>query len=194
MDMTTAEQSPKATFLADYQVPDYLVDSVALHFDLDKATTRVSSKLMMRRNPEGQGGECTLDGEQLELISVRLDGRELSGNEYQRTDNQLLLPQVPDKFELEIVTEIHPDQNTALEGLYHSGRLLCTQCEAEGFRRITYYPDRPDVMAVFTVTIAADKAQWPIMLSNGNLQDQGQLDDGRHWVRWHDPHPWRSTL
>ena len=185
---------PKETFLADYQVPNYLVEQVALHFDLGSSDTKVRSVLSMRRNPDGQGGDCVLDGEQLQLQSIKIDGRELQGNEYQRTEKALLISTVPEQFDLEVEVLIYPDQNTALEGLYHSGSLLCTQCEAEGFRRITYYPDRPDVMAVFTVSIVADKADWPIMLSNGNLEEQGQFDDGRHWVRWHDPHPKPSYL
>lgn len=180
---------PRETFLADYQVPNYLVDQVSLHFDLGRSETKVRSVLSMRRNPAGQGGDCILDGEQMELMSIKLEGRLLQGNEYQRTDKNLLISAVPEKFDLEIETIIQPDKNTALEGLYHSGDLLCTQCEAEGFRRITYYPDRPDVMSVFTVSIAADREEWPIMLSNGNLEKQGQFEDGRHWVRWHDPHP-----
>ena len=181
--------APIETFLADYQVPNYLVDHVSLHFDLDRSDTKVRSVLSMRRNPEGLGGDCILDGEQITLVSIKLNGKPLQGNEYQRTDKNLLISAVPEQFDLEIETLIHPDKNTALEGLYHSSSLLCTQCEAEGFRRITYYPDRPDVMSVFTVSIAADKAEWPIMLSNGNLEKQGQFEDGRHWVRWHDPHP-----
>ncbi len=185
---------PKEVFLADYQAPDYLVDQAALTFELASDMTRVRSVLSMRKNPQGQLNDCVLDGEQLKLISIKIDGRELQGNEYQCTDSALLISSPPDKFELEIETEIFPEKNTALEGLYHSGRLLCTQCEAEGFRRITYYPDRPDVMAVFTVSIVADKVLWPIMLSNGNLDGQGQFDDGRHWVRWHDPHPKPSYL
>ena len=185
---------PKEIFLADYQAPDYLVDQVTLTFDLASDVTRVHSVLSMRKNPQGQRSDCVLDGEQLTLVSIKIDGRELQGNEYQCTDSALLISSPPDKFELAIETEIFPDKNTALEGLYHSGRLLCTQCEAEGFRRITYYPDRPDVMTVFTVSIVADKELWPIMLSNGNLDGQGQLDDGRHWVRWHDPHPKPSYL
>ncbi|MCX4189356.1 aminopeptidase N [Methylophaga sp. OBS3] len=180
---------PQTIRLADYQPPAYLVDNVTLHFALDPAKTIVSSKLMMRRNPEGQGGELKLDGEQLKLLSIKLDGDTLGANQYQRSDNQLMLPKVPEQFTLEIETEIYPDQNTALEGLYHSGSILCTQCEAEGFRRITYYPDRPDVMSVFTVTIEADKASWPNLLSNGNQQAAGEAADGRHWVQWHDPHP-----
>lgn len=180
---------PQTIRLAEYQPPAYWVESVALTFDLDAATTRVSSRLKMRRNPEGAGGELILDGEQLTLISVQLEGETLQPNQYQRSASKLLIPNVPETFTLQIVTEIHPDQNTALEGLYHSGSLVCTQCEAEGFRRITYYPDRPDVMAVFTVTIEADKKQWPILLSNGNLQNSGESAEGRHWVEWHDPHP-----
>lgn len=180
---------PQTIRLADYQQPAYLVESVSLHFDLDAATTRVSSELQLRRNPQGNGGAFQLDGEQLTLISVQLNGESLQPNQYQRSETQLLIPHVPETFTLVIVTEIHPDQNTALEGLYHSGSLVCTQCEAEGFRRITYYPDRPDVMSVFTVTIEADKQKWPILLSNGNLAEQGDSGEGRHWVRWHDPHP-----
>ncbi|MDH5358228.1 MAG: aminopeptidase N [Gammaproteobacteria bacterium] len=192
--MTALSSSPTEILLADYQIPDYLIDHVALHFELSAAETKVHSVLKMRRNPDGKGGACVLDGEQLDLVSIKLDGRELQGNEYQCSDSSLLLPTVPDDFELEIETIIHPDKNTALEGLYHSGNLLCTQCEAQGFRRITYYLDRPDVMAVFTVSIVADKEQWPIMLSNGNMEEQGQFGDGRHWVRWHDPHPKPSYL
>lgn len=194
MDTSTTDASPKVTLLASYQKPAYLVDEALLQFDLDKTKTRVVSTLSMRRNPEGPGGDCELDGEELELVSIKLDGKLLSASQYQRSDKQLLIPNAPERFELEIITDIYPDKNTALEGLYHSGRLLCTQCEAEGFRRITYYPDRPDVMSVFTVTIVADREKWPVMLSNGNLEDQGRFDDGRHWVRWHDPHPKPSYL
>lgn len=194
MDTSTIEASPKVTFLADYQPPAYLVEEVLLQFDLDSDKTRVVSTLTMRRNPQGPGGDCILDGEELELVSVKMNGNTLSASQYQRSDSQLLIPNTPEKFELEITTDIHPDQNTALEGLYHSGRILCTQCEAEGFRRITYYPDRPDVMSVFTVTIVADREKWPVLLSNGNLEDQGRFEDGRHWVRWHDPHPKPSYL
>lgn len=194
MDTSTIEASPKVTLLADYQPPAYLVEEVLLQFDLDSDKTRVVSTLTMRRNPRGPGGDCVLDGEELVLVSVKMNGSTLSASQYQRSDSQLLIPNTPDKFELEITTEIHPDQNTALEGLYHSGRILCTQCEAEGFRRITYYPDRPDVMSVFTVTIVADREKWPVLLSNGNLEDQGRFEDGRHWVRWHDPHPKPSYL
>ena len=194
--MSSLQATPKETFLADYKVPNYLIDTVHLTFDIDASTTRVRSVLVMRKNPlsEENNTDCVLDGEHLELVSIKLDSRPLQDNEYQRTDKSLLLSSLPDKFELEIETLIQPDQNTALEGLYHSGALLCTQCEAEGFRRITYYMDRPDVMAIFTVSIVGDKQQWPIMLSNGNMEEQGQFEDGRHWTRWHDPHPKPSYL
>lgn len=186
--------TPQATFLADYQVADYLIDTVHLHFELDAVKTYVRSVLKMRKNPQGNGGDCVLNGEQLELVSVKLDGRNLKGNEYQLSDKTLRLTSVGDEFVLEIQTIVQPNKNTVLEGLYHSSSLLCTQCEAEGFRRITYYLDRPDVMAVFTVSLVADKKTWPIMLSNGNLEEQGELQDGRHWVRWQDPHPKPSYL
>jgi aminopeptidase N len=194
MDTSATENTPKVTLLADYQPPAYLVDEVLLHFELDSAKTRVVSTLTVRKNPEGPGGDCVLNGEELTLVSVKMNGNTLSASQYQRSESQLLIANAPDSFELEITTDIHPDQNTALEGLYYSGRILCTQCEAEGFRRITYYPDRPDVMSVFTVTIVANRKQWPVLLSNGNLEDQGRFDDGRHWVRWHDPHPKPSYL
>jgi len=192
----TSVTPPKETFLADYQVPPYLIDAVHLHFELGASSTHVRSVLSMRENPQSSGGDCVLDGEQLELVSIKLDGQLLQGNEYQRTDTSLVLSSssLPDQFELEIETLIQPDKNTALEGLYHSGNLLCTQCEAEGFRRITYYCDRPDVMSIFTVSIVGNKQQWPIMLANGNLEEQGQFGDGRHWTRWHDPHPKPSYL
>ncbi len=192
--MTALATPPKEIFLSDYTPPAYLVEAVHLFFDLDATQTTVRSVLKMRKNPKGNGTECILDGEQLELISIKLNGQPLEGNAYQRTEKALILTAPPEQFELEIETQIYPDKNTALEGLYHSGNLLCTQCEAQGFRRITYYPDRPDVMAIFTVSLVADKSRWPILLSNGNLEDQGVFEDGRHWVRWHDPYPKPSYL
>lgn len=188
------QATPQTVYLEDYQVPDHLVDNVNLHFDLDAATTRVTNTMQIRRNPAGQSADLVLHGEQQDFVSLAMDGKPLQADAYQRSETRLVIPDAPAQFELEVVTEIHPDQNTALEGLYYSGAILCTQCEAEGFRRITYYPDRPDVMAVFTVTIAADKENWPILLANGNLEEQGQFEDGRHWVRWHDPHPKPSYL
>ena len=192
--MNQALASPKEIFLKDYAPSAYLIDKVDLHFVLSASDTVVKSTLTVRKNPLIEIGEFVLDGEQLTLLSVQLDGRVLQGNEYQHSAKHLLIADVPDQFELVIETRIHPDQNTALEGLYHSGNLLCTQCEAEGFRRITYYLDRPDVLAIFTTTLVADKATWPILLANGNQVDQGENEQGQHWVKWHDPHPKPSYL
>ena len=185
---------PEKILLSDYQMPNFLVKNVELKFELDLINTRVTSILTMKKNPNSSSDICILDGKCLKLISTKLDGRLLQGNEFERTDKTLLLTSVPDEFRLEIVTIIHPSYNTVLEGLYYSDNLLCTQCESQGFRHITYYPDRPDVMAVYTVYVLADKRQWPVILSNGNLQKQGVLDNGQHWFCWHDPHPKPSYL
>ena len=186
--------TPEETLLSDYQVPNFLVKNVNLQFELDAINTRVTSLLSMKKNPNGSSSVCILDGECLELISIKLDGRLLRSNEFERTNKRLSLVSVSDEFKLEIVTMVHPNHNTTLEGLYYSGNLLCTQCESQGFRHITYYPDRPDVMAVYTVYVLADKRQWPVILSNGNLQEQGVWKDGQHWFCWHDPHPKPSYL
>ena len=178
---------PRTVRLADYRVPDYLIDHVALDFALDPAATVVTSRLSIRRNPAGQGGPLRLDGERLELLSVALDGAALGANRYARTDEALEIPDVPDAFTLEVAVRIAPRDNTELSGLYLSGGNFFTQCEAEGFRRITYFPDRPDVMARYTVTLHADAA-CPVLLSNGNPDGAGEAD-GRRWARWVDPHP-----
>lgn len=128
-----------------------------------------------------------LDGEDLTLVSIQVDGQPWSA--YRQQDNQLIIEELPGQFTLTIVNDIHPAKNTALEGLYLSGDALCTQCEAEGFHHITYYQDRPDVLARFTTRIVADKARYPFLLSNGNRIGQGELADGRHWVQWQDPFP-----
>jgi len=183
---------PQTIRLADYQPPAYAIDHVDLHFDLDPQTTRVTSRLTIRRLREGE--PLRLDGHDLDLVSVAVDGRTLATNEYRLDDQSLTLADLPDACALEIVTEIHPSANTSLGGLYTSGGNFCTQCEAEEFRKITYYLDRPDVMARFTTTLVADKAGYPVLLSNGNLIDSGELDDGRHWARWEDPFPKPSYL
>ncbi len=146
--------------LKDYTPPAYLVDTVDLRFDLDEEVTLVQSRLQLRRNPDhsGEPAPLVLDGRGLILRSLRLDGRTLSEGEYLLEEESLTLPEVPAEFVLEVETRIKPQENTALEGLYSSSGNFCTQCEAEGFRRITYYPDRPDVMARFSVTIIADQA------------------------------------
>jgi aminopeptidase N len=187
----TAAPAPRAIHLADYRLPDYLVDEVQLHFELDPAATRVSSRLQVRRNPAlpQHNGPLLLNGQSLQLISIRVNGQTLDSSCYELDEETLTLKQLGDTASIEIETLIAPQQNTALEGLYVSSGMFCTQCEAEGFRRISYFPDRPDIMASFTTTLVADKNTYPILLSNGNPVDQGETDDGRHWITWHDPYP-----
>src|SRR5207302_3761864 len=134
------------------------------------------------------------DGKDLELVSLALNGENLGQNFYQLESEALVLHTVPDAFTLDIETRIEPQNNTVLSGLYKSGGNFCTQCEPEGFRRITYFIDRPDVMARYTATIVADKARFPVLLSNGNPVERGGAGDGRHWARWIDPHPKPSYL
>jgi aminopeptidase N len=188
----------KTIFLKDYTAPAFLIDSTELHFELGETQTRVSSKLLIRRNPELVGNNqesLQLDGQDMELVSVRIDGTELTPDDYVIGEETLTIgslstfaSQSPDTgFVLECVTLIRPQDNTSLEGLYKSRTMFCTQCEAEGFRKITYYLDRPDVMSVFTTTIVADKQRYPVLLSNGNDIARGELDGGRHWVSWEDP-------
>ena len=181
--------APRTIYLKDYTPPAYLVDTVDLHFELDEETTRVRSRMHLRRNEAAQSGEAPLqlDGSHQTLLGLKLDGEALSTNAYELSDEQLTIHEVPDQFTLEVETQINPRANTALEGLYLSSGLLTTQCEAEGFRRITYFPDRPDVMARFTVTLEADKQKFPVLLANGNLVDSGEDANGRHWARWEDP-------
>lgn len=133
-----------------------------------------------------------LSGEGLELINILVDGK--SWTDYELTETGLTIHQLPDEFQLSIENVINPSANTALEGLYKSGGAFCTQCEAEGFRCITYFLDRPDVLATYTTTIIADKENYPYLLSNGNKIKQGDLEDGKHWVTWVDPHPKPSYL
>ncbi len=181
----------------DYQPPDWLIEHVRLQFELDPTATLVTSELTLSRNPATMQGaspvsgsrSITLQGTDCELRSVSVDGVMLSAEDYQVTTTELRIAQLPEHCELLIVTCINPESNTALEGLYRSGGNYCTQCEAEGFRKITYYLDRPDVLSVFDVTITADVASCPVLLSNGNRVSQEQLADGRHRVHWHDPHP-----
>ncbi|PIE59157.1 MAG: aminopeptidase N [Desulfobulbus propionicus] len=179
-------QQKKEIFLKDYRPPAYLVDEVKLRFELEENNTRVKTTLTCR--PNGKPAPFQLNGEHLHLARVVLDQKELHEGEYRFQDGILTLPDVPQAvFTVKIETLIDPKANTALEGLYLSSGNYCTQCEPEGFRRITCFPDRPDVMAVFTTTIVADKRQCPVLLANGNLIDQGELEDGRHFATWHDP-------
>ncbi|MGQ7846565.1 aminopeptidase N [Granulosicoccus sp. 3-233] len=196
-------QNPIAVQRLDYQPSSWLIDHVRLDFDLHPSATLVSSELTLRRNPDApnapdaadaSSAELTLQGVDCELRSVQLDGRKLDESEYRLDERELTIEQVPSSCVVSIVTCIDPDANTALEGLYRSSGNFCTQCEAEGFRKITYYLDRPDVLSVFDVSITADEASYPVLLSNGNRVSHERLDNGRHRVRWHDPHPKPSYL
>jgi aminopeptidase N len=186
------DANPQTTYLKDYTVPEYLIHSVALNFTLDEENTLVSSRLTLSRNPASQSQDTslTLSGENLKLIRVNLDdGNDLTEEEYRQTQDSLIINEVPQQqhFVLTIENRINPKANTALEGLYLSNGMLCTQCEAEGFRKITYFLDRPDVMTLFTTTLVGDKDRYPVLLSNGNKVAQGELPDNRHWVTWEDP-------
>lgn len=172
----------------DYTAPAFWVDTVDLTFDLDPAKTRVLNRMRVRRNPDVAPQPLRLDGEDLNLARVLVNGQ---GTSFKMEGSQLVLANLPegtDPIELEIFTTCAPAKNTKLMGLYVSQDTFFTQCEAEGFRRITYFLDRPDVMASYTVTLRADKAQYPVLLSNGNLVEEGPLDDGRHFAKWVDPH------
>ncbi|MBS0288329.1 MAG: aminopeptidase N [Proteobacteria bacterium] len=177
----------KTTYLKDYQLPDFAIHSIDLHVELNEDKTIVHSLLHVERRLPQQTTPLVLHGEGLKLLSLRLDEKPLAQTEYEQTLQSLTIKSVPHSFQLEIVTEILPQKNTSLSGLYRSGKLFCTQCEAEGFRRITYYLDRPDVMSLFTTTIVADKAKYPILLSNGNKIEAGELSENRHYVKWQDP-------
>ena len=177
-------QAP-AIHRADYLAPAYWIDTVDLCFDLDPAKTRVLNKMTLRRNPDVPVQPLTLDGEELNLARVLVNGQ---GASFRMDGDKLVLDNLPDAFELEIFTTCAPAKNTKLMGLYVSNKSFFTQCEAEGFRRITYFLDRPDVMASYTVTLRADKTAYPVLLSNGNLVEQGPLGDGRHFAKWVDPH------
>ena len=186
LDASGAGQGPSVTInRTDYTAPAYWIDSVDLCFDLDPLKTRVLNKMQLRRNPDVPVQPLKLDGEELNLARVLVNGQ---GTSFKMDGNQLVLSDLPDAFELEIFTTTCPSKNTKLMGLYVSDDSFFTQCEAEGFRRITYFLDRPDVMAMYTVTLRADKAKYPVLLSNGNLVDSGPLEDGRHFAKWVDPH------
>ena len=175
-----------AKYLADYLPSDFTIDTVNLTVALDDHKTVVTNTLTVTKSDNSQQ-DLILDGEHLTLVSVSIDGSIVNEQGYSQTESQLTIFNVPDEFTLTLVTEIDPANNTALEGLYKSGGAFCTQCEAEGFRRITYYLDRPDVMAVFTTKVIADKATYPYLLANGNPIERGELADGKHFVTWHDP-------
>jgi aminopeptidase N len=190
--------TPLPILLDDYRPPNYLIESVSLDVALDAVHTRVHSRLRLRPNPahKGKPGALRLDGEMIELEALRLDGRELKADAFELTASELILPTPPDRgFTLETVTYCNPEANTALTGLYRSRGIYCTQCEAQGFRRITYFLDRPDVLASYTTRIEADRDAAPVLLSNGDPVERGTLAGGkRHYAVWRDPHPKPSYL
>jgi len=185
-------EEPRAIHLKDYRSPDYHIGEIALDFALAPAATRVTATSKVKRR--GAAAPLVLDGEELKLISVAVDGHKLAEGDYALDAATLTLHRPPDAFMLEIVTEISPENNTTLNGLYTSKGMFCTQCEAEGFRRITYFLDRPDNLAVYTTRIEADKRAYPILLSNGNPVRRGELAGGKHFVTWNDPFPKPSYL
>jgi aminopeptidase N len=185
------DAQPKTIYLKDYEAPAYLIDTTDLRVELGEDSTRVVARLQLRPNPLHAGhvpGPLVLDGQDMVLESLAIDGRPLGSAEYRvETESLSIFTPPQHAFVLECVTRIKPQENTSLEGLYKSRTMFCTQCEAEGFRKITYYLDRPDVMAAFTTTVVADKARYPVLLSNGNPVARGEGPDGSHWVTWEDP-------
>ncbi|MBW2498918.1 MAG: aminopeptidase N [Deltaproteobacteria bacterium] len=191
-----SDAKPQAVLRGDYRVPEYLIEEVDLHFELGEEETLVTARLTIRKRADAVPGSVplVLDGEDLELRHVAIEGRALEHSEYRVEGDSLTIDAPPDRFELETRVAIHPEANTQLSGLYKSSGNFCTQCEAMGFRRITYFLDRPDVMSRYAVTIEADRARYPVLLSNGNRVASEELDGGRHRVRWEDPFPKPSYL
>ncbi|HVH73319.1 MAG TPA: aminopeptidase N [Stellaceae bacterium] len=196
LDALPDAETPQPVQLADYRPPAFLIDTVDLVFELEESATVVKSRLAVRRNPDStdSGAPLALDGEALELLSLALDGAALGANRFSQHAESLVIPDVPASFTLEIATKIDPAGNTELSGLYTSGGNFCTQCEAQGFRRITYFLDRPDVTARYTTTLVADKSRYPVLLSNGNPAGAGDSGPRLHWAKWVDPHPKPSYL
>jgi aminopeptidase N len=178
---------PKTIHLKDYTPPAYLIDEVELDLDIHPGATTVSATLKCRRNPLAGSQALVLDGNELETLSIALDGKTLDASDYALTATQLTIPGVPEQFTLHTVCRIDPDTNTRLSGLYRTKDGYFTQCEAEGFRAITWFADRPDVMSTYVVTLHADKETLPILLANGNPVASGDEANGRHWARWQDP-------
>src|SRR5262245_27486518 len=192
--MRTEEARPVR--LKDYRPPDWLVDTVELDVSPDPTATRVRATLALRPNGGGAPAPLVLDGDELSLRALKLDGAALAADAFVATADRLTIAQPPHRpFRLEIETVVDPSANTQLSGLYRSGAIYCTQCEAEGFRRITYFPDRPDVMAVYTTRIEAEKSDAPVLLANGNLVASGDVPGtNRHFAIWRDPFPKPSYL
>jgi aminopeptidase N len=188
-----ADSNP-VIYRKDYQPPNYWVKTMNLALMIEPEFTLVKSRIRFDINPAIANNTLELNGVDLELMRITIDGRKLDESEYTVDDELLVINDVPEEFELQVENKIYPSKNTALEGLYQSGEFFLTQCEAEGFRKITYYPDRPDVMAPFEVTLVADQEKYPVLLSNGNLIHSGVLSNGKHYAKWSDPHPKPSYL
>ncbi len=185
----------KAIYRSDYSVYPWSIHQLDLHFDIGIETTIVRAQMQFQLKPgESTGQDIVLHGDDLQLVSISLNDRELGEHDYRIEDERLIIPDAPSHSVIKTEVRIHPGKNFAFEGLYPSGEFLLTQCEAQGFRRITWFPDRPDVMTTYRVTLEADKSGFPVLLSNGNLVDSGDLPDERHWARWEDPFPKPSYL
>ena len=181
-------QTQTTIYRKDYVLPAYSVETVEMGFDLDPESTIVSTRMVMRRNPDSPDTRLELMGESLQLLALRMNGKLLQAKvDYLLNEEQLVIEQTPDEVTLEITTRIQPSLNTTLMGVYVSNGNFFSQCEAQGFRKITYFPDRPDVMAKYTVMLRGDKNKYPVLLSNGNLIESGDLGDGRHYALWEDP-------
>lgn len=187
VSMKDLDQQAKTIYLKDYQQPDFWVEHVDLTFDLEEEKTQVISKLKIKKREASAASSLVLMGECLDLGVVKINDEVVAKNQYVVTDTSLEIFNVPDVFNIEIETFIKPQENFSLEGLYKSSGNYCSQCEAEGFRKITYFLDRPDVMALFTTKIIANKEKYPVLLSNGNPVGFGDLDNGKHWATWQDP-------
>ncbi len=185
------DPAPQAIQLSEYAPPAFLVDTVDLHVDIRDDHVRLRARLALRRNPAAPDARAplVLDGDELQHDSVALNGRLLGPDAHSVTATALTIPGVPERFEVETRVRLDPFRNTKLMGFFQSKDGLFTQCEAEGFRRITWFPDRPDVMARYAVSLNADKSRYPQLLANGNLVAQGEEPGGRHWARWEDPFP-----
>ncbi|RJG02003.1 aminopeptidase N [Noviherbaspirillum sedimenti] len=179
--------TPPTIYRQQYAAPAYRVEQVEMGFDLDPEDTRVATRSTLVRNPDSPEGDLVLHGHELRLVQIRMNGKVLSPGQYQLDGDTLRIAGAPHRVTLDIETALQPGRNTSLMGLYVSSGNFFTQCEAEGFRKITYFPDRPDVMAKYTVMLRADKARYPVLLGNGNLVEQGDLGDGRHYALWEDP-------
>ncbi len=196
--MLPRDNAPPVKRRLDYRPPAFLVDTLELHFDLDPDATRVIAHLEFRRNPAADAADrnapLVLDGEQQDEVQIELDAVPLPPERWHRGASALTVLDPPPRGRLTVRSQTAPSRNDSLEGLYTSSGVFCTQCEPEGFRRITYFPDRPDVLARYSVTVRADSTAFPVLLSNGNLVAQGTLDDGRHFAKWDDPFPKPSYL